>query len=190
MSKHNNIHSKHNIFLDLIPLVIFFAVYYLNKNIFIATGACIIASWIVVAIVKIKYARINKNIWLNTILITVFGGLTIILHNKTFVMLKPTLLFWIIGASLIISQMAGKNLIQASLGSELNLNNRTWNQLSLIWSLFFVVMGFLNLVVAFTCSEYVWVKFKVFGTTSLTLIFMLITISIAYFRHSPKNSKT
>lgn len=164
----------------MLPLAAFFIVYYITKNIFTATAVCIIASWIQLIMCRIKYKHISKNTWISTILITLFGGLTIILHNKTFVMLKPSVLLWIVGTSLLVSQVLGKNGIKLMLHKEINLPDKIWNTLNTAWGLFFILMGFINLYVAFNFSEYVWVKYKVFGSLTLTLAFMIITVSLAY----------
>jgi intracellular septation protein len=166
---------QNNIFFEMLPLVAFFAVYYFTKNLFLATGVCIIASWLQLILCKIKYKSISKNTWISTILITIFGGMTIILHNKTFVMLKPTVLMWIIGTSLIIGQIAGKNGIKLMLHKEITIPDSIWNKLNLAWGLFFILMGGVNLFIAFNFSEYVWVKFKVFGTFGSSVVFMIIS---------------
>ena len=166
---------QNNIIFEMFPLIAFFAVYYFTKNIFLATGICIIASWIQLLTCKMKYKFISKNTWISTILITIFGGMTIILHNKTFVMLKPTVLMWIIGTSLIAGQIAGKNGIKLMLSKEIDIPDSTWNKLNLAWGLFFILMGLVNLFVAFNYSEYVLVKFKVFGTFSCSIVFMILS---------------
>jgi intracellular septation protein len=171
---------QNNLFFDLIPLVLFFAVYYITKNIFLATGVCIVASWGQVIFCKIKYKKITKNLWVSTILITVFGGLTVILHNRTFVMLKPTVLYWIIASSMLIGQLMGKNIIKLTLEKELKLPESVWNKLNASWGLFFIVLGALNLFIAFNFSEYMWVKFKVFGTLSLVMTFVIISGLFVY----------
>ena len=169
---------QNNILFEIFPLVAFFVVYYFTKNLFIATGFCIIASWIQLLSCKMKYKFISKNTWISTILITIFGGLTIFLHNKTFVMLKPTVLMWIIGTSLIVGQIAGKNGIKIMLSKEINVPDSVWNKLNLAWGLFFIFMGIVNLFVAFNFSEYIWVQFKVFGTFCCSIIFMIISVAV------------
>ena len=159
----------------MLPLIAFFAVYYFTKNIYLATGVCIVASWAQLFLCKIKYNHISKNTWISTILITVFGGMTILFHNKTFVMLKPTVLLWIIGSSLLIGQIAGKNGLKLMLGKEIYLTDDSWKKINLAWGIYFLLMGVVNLYVAMNFSEYTWVKFKVFGTMGLTISFMLLT---------------
>ncbi len=154
---------QNNFFFEMLPLIAFFAVYYFSKNLFLATAVCIVASWIQLLAYQILYKRIGKNTWISTILITVFGGLTIAFHNKTFVMLKPTVLYWIFATTLLVSAKMGKNAIQLLLQEHCKLKPELWKQLNYFWVIFFVALGFLNLAVALNCSEYVWVKFKVFG---------------------------
>jgi intracellular septation protein len=165
---------QNNIFFELLPLIAFFVIYYITKNLFIATAVCMVASWIQLILFKLKYKKVAKNIWLNTILITVFVGLTLILHNKTFIMLKPTVLFALIGISILIGQAAGKNGIKLLLAKEITVPDSLWNKINIAWGIFFIILGILNLVVALNFSEYFWVKFKVFGTTSLSILFLLI----------------
>jgi len=154
---------QNNIFFEMFPLIAFFAVYYFTKNIFIATLVCIIASWLQIILYKVVYKKVTKNTWISTLLITVFGGLTIALHNKTFVMLKPTVLYWIFGVSLFISAKMGRNLIKSLLHEQISLKDNVWQQLNLLWLVLFFIMGILNLYIAFHFNEYLWVKFKVFG---------------------------
>lgn len=166
---------QNNFLFESLPLVVFFLTYYFTKNLYMATATCIVISWVNLLICKIKFKKISKNIWISTLLITLLGGLTILLHNKTFVMLKPTALFWILGFSLLISQLMGKNGIKLMLQKEIYLPDRVWNIFGLLWSIFFILMGFINLFVAFNFSEYVWVKYKVFGSLTLTICFTFLT---------------
>jgi intracellular septation protein len=177
---------QNNIIFEMFPLIAFFVTYYLTKNIFAATLVCIIASWIQVILYKLFYKKIGKNTWISTLLITIFGGLTIALHNKTFVMLKPTVLYWIFGVTLYISGKMGKNGIKILLKDQVTLSEKSWQQINLLWVLFFLLLGALNIFVALHFSEYVWVKFKVFGGFALMLLGMLLTALFIYVKSKGK----
>src|SRR3990167_7895977 len=101
-----------NLLVEMFPLISFFAAYYVTKNIFSATLSCIIASWLQVAFYRLRYRKINKTTWISTLLITVLGWLTITMHNKLFVMLKPSILYWIFAAALYVSAKMGNNWIR------------------------------------------------------------------------------
>ncbi len=177
---------QNNMFFEMFPLIAFFAVYYFTKNIFTATLVCIIASWVQLGLYQIIYKKIGKNTWISTILITVFGGLTVALHNKTFVMLKPTMLYWIFGVTLFISAKMGKNGIKLLLKEQLELEDKIWNQINLMWVGFFFAMGILNLLIAFNFSEADWVNFKVFGGFGLMLVWTLLTGLYVYAKSKGK----
>lgn len=180
---------QNNLLFELIPLIIFFVVYYLTKNIFTATGVLIATSWLQLIICKIKYKFISKKLWISTILVTIFGGITILLHNEFFIMLKPSILYWILGIGMIIGQILGKNGLQILAGKEINLPITIWNRLNLAGAIYFIFLGFLNLFIALNFSESTWVNFKVFGATALTFLFIIICI-IAVAIYKKKQNKT
>ena len=180
--------QKNNLIFELVPLLVFFTVYYITKNLFMATGICILFTWVSIIIYKIMYKHVTKNMLLSAALLTIFGGFSILFHNKTLVMIKPTVLYWILAISLLTSQLLGKNLIELSLKKELSLSQKSWSILNIMWFFFFIVLGVINLMVAFYFDESVWVKFKVFGTMLFMLLFMIITV-IYVFKQQKNYSK-
>lgn len=156
---------------DLFPVLLFFAVYSLSHSIYLATGAAIAASVLQVAASWIRHRHVDTMLWISTALIVVLGGATLLFHDKHFIMWKPTVLYWIMGAGLLIGQMLGKNGIRAMIGKQLELPDPVWRRLCYAWSLFFLVMGTLNLFVAYRFSEAVWVNFKMFGVLGLLVVF-------------------
>lgn len=180
---------QNNIFFEFIPLIAFFTLYYITKNIFLATIICIIVTWGQLIATKIITKTVSKKLWLNAILITIFGGIAVLFQNKIFIMVKPTILFGIIGFSIIIGQFFfKKNSIELILSKEISLRKSQWNKLNLIWGIFFVLLGLLNLYVAFNFSEYFWVKFKVFGCLGLMIILTLASAIVINIWHK-KNYK-
>lgn len=169
-----------NILFEMFPLIAFFAVYYFTKNLFTATIVCIIASWLQLLAYQLVYKKIAKNTWLSTGLITILGGLTVVLHNKTFVMLKPTVLYWLFGISLYLAAKMGKNGIQLLFQGQIQLPQQEWQKINWLWIGFFILMGILNLIVAYYCREAIWVNFKVFGGLALMLVCSLITAVFMY----------
>ena len=94
--------QKNNLIFELVPLLVFFTVYYITKNLFMATGICILFTWVSIIIYKIMYKHVTKNMLLSAALLTIFGGFSILFHNKTLVMIKPTVLYWILAISLLV----------------------------------------------------------------------------------------
>jgi intracellular septation protein len=162
---------------DLFPVILFFVAFKF-ADIYTATIVAMIATIAQILWVYYRHRKIDATQWTSLVLIVVLGALTIFLQDKTFIQLKPTALYWFFAAGLFISaQFFNKNWIQVLMGKQVTLKENTarntWSQLNLAWSIFFFVMGGLNLYVAFQFSEDTWVNFKLFGTTALLIVFVI-----------------
>ena len=106
----------------------------------------------------------------------VFGGLTIWLDNPVYVMLKTTVVCWLTALAVGVGQMMGKNGVKLLMGNELKLPENVWTKLSYAWMIFFILMGLINLAIAypFTAEQVdVWAKYKMYGYIPLSLIFSI-----------------
>ena len=160
-------------FIDLLPVIIFFVVYKYT-DIFYATFSAIIVSIFLAIITYLIKKKIEKMVLINTLLISILGGLTILLKDNTFIMWKPTAIYWLFALVLIVSQLLfKKNLMKQMLGKQVNLQDHAWNHISMNVIIFMIGIGILNLYVAFNFDENTWVNFKLFGITFLLFIFMI-----------------
>ncbi len=158
---------------DLFPVLCFFAVYWAS-DIYTATSAAIVATIGQLAWLRMRGRRIDTMLWVSFALIVVFGGLTLVLQDKRFIMWKPTVLYWLFAATLAASAaLFGRNLIRSMLGKEIRLPDPVWARLNWSWVGFFVAMGCANLYVAFNFEEATWVKFKLIGGSGLMLLFVI-----------------
>ncbi|WP_432459017.1 septation protein A [Agarivorans sp. QJM3NY_25] len=175
-------------FFEFIPLIIFFAVYKM-QDIYAATFALIISTALLLAASYIKNKKIEKMHLISFVLILVFGGLTLILRDDDFIKWKPTVINWLFGLILLVSQFVFKSpLIKKMLGKEMTLPESIWGKVNVAWALFFMSCGTLNLYIAFNFSEDFWVNFKVFGLLGLTLVFTVATVAYLY-KHLPKEQQ-
>jgi intracellular septation protein len=114
-------------------------------------------------------------LWISMAVLMVFGGSTILLHNELFIKWKPTILYWIFAAALIIAHISfKKNLIKALLGTQITVPDPLWNKLNFAWAGFFTIIGFVNLYVAYHYSTSAWVNFKLFGIMGFMLAFIVV----------------
>ena len=158
---------------DLFPVILFFIGFKLY-DIFTATAIAIAATIALIIYAKIRHGKVEKMLLVNGAIISVLGGVTLLLHDKTFIMWKPTVLYWLLAAVLLIANIFfKKNFIQQMMGKMLNAPAAIWDKLNLAWVLFLVILGVVNLYVAFNYSENTWVNFKLFGVTSLMFIFII-----------------
>ncbi|AGQ31426.1 MULTISPECIES: septation protein A [Serratia] len=175
-------------FLDFLPLIVFFAFYKLY-DIYVASGALIVATALALVFTWFKYRKIEKMTLITFLMVLVFGTLTLVFHNDLFIKWKVTIIYTLFALALLISQLVLKKpLVQRMLGKELTLPDKVWNNLNLAWAVFFLVCGLANIYVAFWLPQSVWVNFKVFGLTALTLVFTLLS-GIYIYRHMPEEQK-
>lgn len=163
------------ILLDFLPVVAFFVAFKLSADdMFAATGAAIIASVLVVAWTWWREGRVEKMAIASAGLMVVLGGITLLLHDDTFVLWKPTAVNWLFALVFLGSQwIGGQPLVQRMLGQQLELPDALWRRLNFAWIAFFAFSGAASLYVAFHYDRETWVNFKLFGMLGLTVLFVL-----------------
>ena len=161
--------------LDFLPIAIFFGVYKYTGDIIIATAVLIPATLLQMLYTWIKTHKVEKMQLVTLGLVVVLGGATVLFQDKTFIQWKPTVVNWLFAVAFLGSQFIGaKTLVQRMMENAVELPSAVWTRLNLAWVGFFILMGALNLFVAFTMSEETWVNFKLFGMLGLTLVFIVL----------------
>jgi intracellular septation protein len=157
---------------DFFPVILFFVAFKL-AGIYVATGVAIAATFAQVAWLKLRGKKIEPMLWASLAIIAVFGGATLVLQDETFIKWKPTVLYWLFGAVLAGGAALGRNLIRLVLSEQVQLPDPVWTRLNWSWVGFFLLMGALNLYVAYNYSTDNWVNFKLFGGMGLMLLFVV-----------------
>jgi intracellular septation protein len=157
---------------DLFPVILFFAAFQV-WDIYVATGVAIAATFAQIGWLALRRKKIDPMLWASLAIIVVFGGLTLMLRDKTFIQWKPTVLYWLFAAVLAGAALTGRNLIKAMMSKQIALPEPVWAKLNWSWVGFFAFMGAANLFVAYSFSESAWVNFKLFGGLGLMLVFVL-----------------
>ena len=156
---------------DYFPLLLFF-IAFKWQGIYVATAVAIVAS-----IAQIAYFRFRGKVspihWVSLAIIVTFGGATLLLQDKTFIMLKPTVLYGAFGLILAVGKLAFRRDLIAMLLKDLTLPAPVWSAVTWSWVAFFAAMAAANLYVASNFSEDAWVNFKVWGGIGLFLVFAL-----------------
>jgi intracellular septation protein len=170
--RHHNLRFMKLLF-DIFPVALFFVAYKF-ADIYVATGVAIVANIGQIAWLLLRGKKVEPMMWVSLGLIAVFGGATIWLHNEAFIKWKPSVLYWLFGVVLLGAQYGfGKNLIRAMMEKNITLPELIWRRLNLSWAVFFIVMGFINIYVAYHFSTDAWVNFKLFGSFGLMLLFII-----------------
>lgn len=159
---------------DLFPVILFFVVFKM-LGIYAATATAIIATLLQIAWVKYRHGKVDGMLIASGVIIVVFGGATLLLHNELFIKWKPTVLYWLFAVVLFAAEIFwNKNLIRAVMDKQIALPDPVWRKLNHAWAGFFAVLGLLNLYVAFNFATETWVNFKLFGTMGLMLVFVVL----------------
>ena len=140
----------------------------------LATVVVIVATLLQIMWLKARSRKVDTMLWVSLALVTVLGSATIYFHSENFIKWKPTVLYWVMGTSLLVGQLVfKKNGIKSLMGAQMSLPDPVWRKVNFSWVAFFAVMGFLNLWVAFNFPTGTWVNFKLFGGLGLMLVFVL-----------------
>ena len=168
--------SRMKFLFDLFPVILFFAAFKLG-DIYLATGVAIAATFLQIGWSWFRHRKVENMMWISLAIISVFGGMTLLLHDETFIKWKPTVLYWTFALVLAVSALVfRKNLIRTLMQKQITLPEAVWTKLNLAWIGFFAFMGVANLAVAFAFgfSTDAWVNFKLFGGIGLMLVFALL----------------
>lgn len=159
---------------DFFPILIFFISYKLF-GIYNATAIAMGAVLIQVGFYRLKHQRYEKMHLISLALIFVLGGATLFFHNPWFIKWKPTGIYWLTSLVFLGSSFIGsKPLIQKMMDGNISLPQKIWYRLNYAWAVFFILMGGLNLYVAYFYSTDFWVNFKLFGGAGFTLVFVFL----------------
>ena len=167
-----------NLLFEFLPLILFLGAFF-YKGIYFALVVLMIAMPIGLFV---KYARtrvLDKMYFWSTVFLLIAGGLTLYFRNPLFLYWKPTVFYWVVAIAFLASQfVSDTTLVQRFFGlvdglSLEQISAAQWKKLNLVWVLFFIGAGILNIYVAYNFEQATWVKFKVFGLMALTFVFML-----------------
>lgn len=172
-----------NVLVDYGPLLVFFLTYrYFSPGgediageifaVVRGTGAFIVAAVIALVVSKWRLGKVSPMLWLSTALIVGFGTLTIYFADEFYVQFKPTMIYTLFGAALLIGWWRGKALLKTLLEAAFEgLSDEGWLKLSRNWGLFFLALAALNETLRLTLDFGDWLAAKLWVFLPLTFLF-------------------
>jgi len=168
--------------IDLGPLLVFFLANFFAPvpdvlKIFVATGAFMAAMVVAMIFSALRYHRISPLLWFSGVMVVILGGLTIWLHDRTFIQMKPTIYYALVAGLLAFGLLTDRPLLQQVLGSTYpGLSEVGWKKRTRNWAIFFALMAALNEAVWRNTSWDFWIGFKIWGALPLTFLFAAANI--------------
>ncbi len=172
--------------IEFVPLIIFFVLYKMH-DIYIATGALIVATVIQLLILWVLYKKVEKMQLITAALVVVFGAMTLFFQDDNFIKWKVTIVYVLFAAGLLITHLMNKPLIKGMLSKEISLPEKIWRNINHAWVAFFALLAAANIIIAYRMPLDVWVNFKVFGLMALTLLYTLAT-GLYVYKHMTKEA--
>ena len=174
------------LFFDFLPGLLFLGALLLF-DIYTATAVVMAAMTVQVVGLVAMRKKVSGIQWFTLGVILLFGAATLLLRDPTFIKWKPTVINWMFAVLLLAGPaVMGKNFLRLMLQEHMTAPDKVWSQLNVAWAVVFVLIGALNLVIAFNFSERIWGFFKVFGITGLLLIFS-VAQALYLSRFMPEN---
>lgn len=149
-----------------------------EEALYIATGGFMLALLVAIGSGLLRGERPKNMTLVSAGFVFVFGGLTLILQNETFIKIKPTLIYILFALVLGIGLARGRSYLRVLMGDMLPLDPAGWNKLTARWAVFFLALAALNELVWRTQSTDIWVSFKVFAIVPLTIGFMMLQMPL------------
>jgi intracellular septation protein len=181
---------------EFAPLMAFVVAYYL-RGLYAATAVLMGAMLLLLAVDWLRARSIPPMHALSTVLVLIFGGATLALHNRVFIQWKPTVFFWLvslafvgsfwIGARTLAERLLGAALAEA-FGERLRVSAAQWRRLNLLWAVFYALLGALNIVVLRNFSERAWVALKLIDFV-LMVLFLLVQVLWLAARAAPAGAQ-
>lgn len=178
-----------NLVVDYGPVIVFFAVYKYyspadRENsvgevlaVIKGTVSFMIAAVIALLVSKLKLGKISPMLWLSTLLIVGFGGLTVLLHDPIWIQVKPTAIYLLFGVTLLVGVWRGKALLKILLEAAFEgLNDEGWMKLSRNWGVFFLVLAGVNEGLRHWLSFGDWIAAKLWVFLPATFLFTFAQI--------------
>ena len=163
-------HPLFKLATELGPLIIFF-IANAKFDLFVATGAFMVAVIVAMVASYVVTRHVPMMAIVTAVVVIVFGTLTLMLHDETFIKVKPTIVYTLFAAILGGGLLFGRSFIAIMFDQMFNLTPHGWRILTLRWALWFLAMAVLNEIIWRTQSTDFWVNFKVFGMVPLTMLF-------------------
>lgn len=171
--------------LEFGPIIFFFLGYmWLRDETFIVFGVeylgfiAVTALFIPICVISMAVywrltGRLAKMQAITTVLVVVFGGLTIWFNDEQFFKMKPTVIYLLFATVFGLGLLKKKSVMQYALEDAMPLTHAGWMIMTRHSVVFFLALAVINELIWRNYSTDVWVSFKTFGLPVITAAFFI-----------------
>lgn len=159
----------------IIHLVLFVLAYKM-ADIYAATQILMATSLLEVLHSKYQKKNLEKSTLWTTVLIWVFGSMTLFLKDPQFIMLKPTIIYVLFGLALIISEIINKpifkNMLEKNMEDKkekIEIDPNRSKVFSYGFGVFNLLLAVINYYFAMYTTEDLWIQFKIYSSVAVAI---------------------
>lgn len=115
------------------------------------------------------------------LLTSIFGYITLTLHQPRFIQIRDTLYDVTCALTLLVGLIMRTSFLKVAFHSIVPMTNRSWNMLTYLWIVFFIIIAGLNEYVRTNFSLDEWFEFKSVMVL-VTVVFGLVSLYFSYER--------
>jgi len=186
MTENSKLNPWLKLALDIGPLLLFVTVL-VRFDIYAATATFMIAISVALLVSFVMTRRLPMMSVVSAVIVMVFGGLTLLLHDDTFFKMKPTIIYTLFGSVLLAGLFYDKPLLEVVLDSSFHLTEEGWRKLTLRWAVFFLSLAVLNEIIWRTQTDKFWGYSKL-AVFALTFVFAALQYPLL-MKHAVEPSK-
>ncbi len=183
--------SSSQLLIDFGPVGVFVVAYnvllrlpaYKDDAVYIATGIFVVTTLAAMAYCLWKRGRIPPVLIVTGVIVTAFGGLTIALHNDTFIKIKPTVANLFYAVAIVGSVVMRENVIKLLFKHVFTLPDRIWTVLALRWAALFAGLAIVNEVMRQQMTTADWVTWHFPVLMGLMVVFALAQTPLIMKHH-------
>lgn len=183
-----------NQLIELAPGIAFFVMYFFPENlapflnednrIYWATGALMTTVGVQFVLFVLLRKPITRMMWVIFFAAAIFGTLTFVFQDPIFIKWKPTVTSWMLSSIFLVSHFLGRiNILKWLLGDRVSLPDQLWRQQTLVFGFGFLLSGLVNIIVAYTFEESVWVSYRFISLFVWPVLFALALMAVHWYEH-------
>jgi intracellular septation protein len=143
-----------------------------STKVFIPTIlASLAASW---AITR----KLPKMAVITAVVVIIFGGLTLILRDDTFVKMKPTILYTLFASILGFGMLRGQSYLRYLMDELIPMQQEGWMKFTTRFIVFYILLAVANEIVWRVWGTDVWVNFRTFVLPAANFLFIMAQLPL------------